>query len=275
MTPLRHDARSATRRHSLTVRITHWVNVLCIIFLLPSGLQIFNAHPALYLGEISDFDNPVLAISAEPAPNADGLRGFVTLGDVSFTTTGLLGASKGPSDTLQQRAFPSWSTLPGDNNLAEGRRWHFFFAWLFVLNGAIYLIHGLASRHAFRNLAPTLTDLKRIGADIRDHLRLRFHPDNGKYGPLQKLAYFGIAFLVLPVIVVSGWAMSPGMNAAFPWMVDIFGGRQSARTMHFVAAFLLVLFIVVHLAMVVLTGPLRGLRAMVTGGQTKGAANVE
>lgn len=271
----RQHARSAPLKHSLTVRVTHWVNVLCILVLLPSGLQIFNAHPALYLGQDSDFDNPVISISAEPAATADGFRGFVTLGDVTLTTTGVLGVSNGVGGDLELRAFPHWATLPRATNLAEGRRWHFFFAWIFVVNGAIYLIHGLASRHAVRNLLPTMTDLKTVGNDMRNHLRLRFHSHRGKYGPLQKLAYFGIAFLVLPTIVLSGWAMSPRMNAAFPWMVDMFGGRQSARTAHFVAALLLLLFIIVHIAMVVLSGPISNLRSMITGRQTKGAGDAD
>lgn len=253
------DDSTVIRRHPLTVRITHWVNVLCVLFLLPSGLQIFNAHPALYFGHDSDFAHPALAVVA--SAGEDG---------VIRNTIELRLGSAPPGDgfvapaALAPMAFPEWATLPAQRDLATGRRWHFFFAWLFVINGAVYLIYAMASGHSLRALIPRPRELARIGHDILDHVRLRFRHGSG-YNTLQKLAYVAVAFVILPAIVLSGWAMSPGMNAAFPWLVDVFAGRQTARTVHFVCAALLALFVLVHVAMVVASGPFRSIHGMITG----------
>ncbi len=131
-------------RHSAIVRITHWVNFLCLTILLMSGLQIFNAHPALYWGQASDFEHPLIAM----APYRDeqgGLHGVTTVLGHDFDTTGVLGVSSAPDGGLQARGFPAWATLPGEQWLAMGRRWHFFFAWLFVFNGLAYLVSGLVA----------------------------------------------------------------------------------------------------------------------------------
>src|SRR5436190_4553955 len=122
-------------RHRAVVRVTHWINVVCLAVLLMSGLQIFNAHPALYWGDASDFQHPFLEIE-------DG--------------------------------FPGWITLPAYQDLATGRRWHFFFAWLFVVNGLVYLVSGFINRHFQRDLAPSGSQLRHVGRSIVDHLRLRF-----------------------------------------------------------------------------------------------------
>ena len=103
--------------------------------------------------------------------------------------------------------------------------------------------------------------------DIADHLRLKFPRGEASrdYNPLQKLTYLGVIFVLLPLMILTGLAMSPGMDAILPWLVDLFGGRQSARTIHFIAAALIVLFVFVHVAMVLLVGPVNELRAMITG----------
>lgn len=254
-------------RHSLAVRLTHWVNVLCLTFLLLSGLQIFMAHPALYWGQYGANNDPsVLSIGAEQDGNA--LRGVTRVGGLSFTTTGVLGVSD--VDGVQRaRTFPDWLTLPSYRDLATGRRWHFFFAWLLVINGFIYLLYGLFAGHFRRDLLPEGRELtpSHLGHEIADHARLRFPKGEAarRYNSLQKLAYLGVIFVLLPLMVATGLTMSPGMDAALPWLVDVFGGRQSARTLHFVAATLLVAFVIVHLAMVVLSGPFNNLRSMITG----------
>lgn len=254
-------------RHSLAVRLTHWVNVLCLTFLLLSGLQIFMAHPALYWGQYGANNDPsVLSIGAERDGNA--LRGVTRVGGLSFTTTGVLGVSD--VDGVQRaRTFPDWLTLPSYRDLATGRRWHFFFAWLLVINGFIYLLYGLFAGHFRRDLLPEGRELtpSHLGHEIADHARLRFPKGEAarRYNSLQKLAYLAVIFVLLPLMVATGLTMSPGMDAALPWLVDVFGGRQSARTLHFVAATLLVAFVIVHLAMVVLSGPFNNLRSMITG----------
>jgi thiosulfate reductase cytochrome b subunit len=252
------------RRHSGVVRMTHWINVLCMAVLLMSGLQIFNAHPALYWGEISTFDDPLLAMRAYRA--ADGRPiGVTEVFDAEFDTTGVLGLST-VNGRLAARGFPYWITLPSYQDLATGRRWHFFFAWLFVINGLVYVGWTLAAGH-WRDLAPTRAQLRSIGSTIREHLTLRFPKgeEARRYNVLQKLAYLGVIVVLVPVLILSGLTMSPGMNAEFPWLTDLFGGRQSARTVHFVVAALLLLFVFVHVLMVVLSGAFNNLRAMITG----------
>jgi thiosulfate reductase cytochrome b subunit len=254
------------RRHSASIRVTHWINAICLLVLLLSGLQIFNAHPALYWGQASTFDHPVLALTAAE----DGTRGIVGITiifDHAFDTTGVLGASKGYDGTIHARGFPSWLTLPSYQDLATGRRWHFFFAWLLVANGVVYLCYSILSGHLRRDLLPTFRQLKHVGRSIREHLLLRFPEgdDARHYNVLQKLAYLVVALVLLPLMVLTGLTMSPGIDAAFPEFLTLFGGRQSARTIHFVVASGLVLFVIVHIAMVLLSGAWNNLRSMITG----------
>jgi thiosulfate reductase cytochrome b subunit len=252
-------------RHSLVVRVTHWVNLLCMTVLLMSGLQIFNAHPSLYLGSISDFENPVLSMGAVREPNGT-LAGVTQVLGARFDTTGVLGLSQQSDDRWAVRGFPSWATIPGYQDLATGRRWHFFFAWIFVINGLVYLGYTLPSGH-WRQLVPTGAQLRHVGASIREHLLLRFPrgEEAKSYNVLQKLAYFGVIFVAVPILILAGLTMSPAMDAAFPWLLDIFGGRQSARTVHFIAAALILFFVFVHVLMVLISGVFNNLRSMITG----------
>ena len=136
--------RKLVHRHALATRITHWINALCVTVLLMSGLQIFLAHPALYWGPFgADADRPAFEIGAET--EAGTQRGFVRLGSAKLETTGALGLVPGADGGLSERAFPRWATIPGWRSLALGRRWHFFFAWLFVANIAAYYLIGLLS----------------------------------------------------------------------------------------------------------------------------------
>jgi thiosulfate reductase cytochrome b subunit len=250
------------RRHSLLVRITHWINVLCILVLVMSGLQIFNAHPALYWGQKATFDDPVMSLRSVPGPDNQPVGRTQILG-ASFNTTGVLGLST-VNGRQAARGFPSWATLPSFQDLATGRRWHFFFAWLFVVNGVVYVLASLLSRHVWRDLVPSRAQLRGIGRSIWDHMRLRF--DHGRdYNVLQKLSYLLIVFVVLPLVILAGMAMSPGLDAAFPWLTEVFAGRQSARTVHFIAATLIVLFVLVHVIMVLISGVWNNLRSMITG----------
>ncbi len=259
-------AARTIRRHSLLVRVTHWVNALTLLVMLLSGLEIFNSHPSLYWGQQSHFDKPFVQIGQG---TRDGRPvGLTIVGGHAFVTTGLLGYSKGPDGRNENRAFPAWLTLPSHKDLASGRHWHFFFAWLLVLNGLTYLVHGLASRHVQKDLAPTRHDLADLPKDIWDHLRLKFPrgEDARRYHVLQKLAYSGVAFVALPIMVLTGLTMSPNMDAGFGHgLLVVFGGRQSARTLHFIMAWSIVLFVVVHLAMVVLSGFWNNVRSMITG----------
>ncbi len=254
-------------RHRLPVRIMHWINVVCLFALLMSGLQIFNAHPALYWGEYSTFDKPWLALTAQRA--ADGqLRGDTQVGSLHVTTTGVLGVSAHAiTGRPQARGFPSWATIPAYRSLAEGRRWHFFFAWLFVINGLAYLLWSWRSRHMGRDLLPTVADWKGMGHSIVEHLKFR-HPTGQaatRYNILQKLAYLAVVLALGPGVVLMGMAMSPHLDSVLSWLVDLVGGRQSARTIHFLIAMAFVGFILVHVFMVLVTGPINQVRAMITG----------
>ena len=248
-------------RHRLPVRISHWLNVPFLIILIMSGLQIFNAHPALYWGDRSDRDQAVLSIKPMQTESGE-IRGITTILGHQFDTTGMLGYSDG-----MRRGFPAWATIPSAKWLAMGRQWHLFFAWLFVINGLMFTAYAFASRHATRDLAPTGKDFRGIGKSLRDHLLLR-HPsgkESKRYNVLQRLAYATVLFIVAPLIALTGLAMSPTIDTAFPWLLTIFGGRQAARTIHFVACFSFVGFIVIHVVQVILTGFFNNIRSMVTG----------
>ncbi|MVW71511.1 cytochrome b/b6 domain-containing protein [Bordetella sp. 15P40C-2] len=220
------------RRHSLVVRVTHWINVMCLSLLLMSGLQIFNAHPRLYWGQYgADADHAFIDLSAHP--------------------------------------FPSWITIPSYHDLGAGRNWHFFFAWLLVVNGLLYLIHGLWRGHIRNDLLPDRDQLqpRHLWQEIIDHVRLRFAKgdDARRYNALQKITYLLVALGLLPMMVLTGLTMSPGLNAAFPFLLDLFGGRASARALHFITASSLVLFVVIHVLMVVLSGFKNNMRSMLNG----------
>jgi thiosulfate reductase cytochrome b subunit len=255
------------RRHGPVTRITHWINVLCIAVLLASGLQIFNAHPRLYWGQYgANADRAFIEMRA--FADRDGLKGVTHIGPLALETTGVLGVSEQGGRPVA-RGFPAWLTLPSYQDLATGRRWHFFFAWLFVANGAVYLASGALSGHFRRDLAPRRDELSpgHIGRDIREHLRLKRPSGEAakRYNTLQKLSYLLVIFVILPLMLLTGLTMSPGMNAAFPVLLDLFGGRQSARTLHFITASLVVLFVFVHVFQVFVAGVWNEMRSMITG----------
>jgi thiosulfate reductase cytochrome b subunit len=260
--------REVIYRHTVVVRATHWINALCLALLLLSGLRIFNYHPALYWGNIGYRGVPaVVAIGSIVDPATRAPVGITRIGNTNFTTTGVLGVSYDLDGGVERRAFPVWLTLPAD--LGGARDWHFLMAWLLVANGALYLLYGLFSGHLHRDLAPAADQLRprHVLADIWDHLRLRAPRGEAarRYSLLQKLAYLTVIFILLPVMVLSGLTMSPGVTTVFPGLFDLFGGRQSARTIHFLAASFLVLFVMIHVFEVFVAGVFNGMRSMITG----------
>ncbi len=217
-------------RHRIATRLWHWVNAVAIFILIGSGLGISNAHPRLYWGHYgANFDHA----------------------------------------WAQLPRFPAWLTIPASYNLAISRRWHLFFALVLALSLLAYMIVSLLNRHFQRDLAVRGRDISaaHLAADVRAHLDFRFHDPEapGDYNALQKLSYVAIVFVAIPLVILTGLALSPAMNAAWPWLLDVFGGRQSARSLHFIAMAIIALFTVVHLALVILAGWWNGVRSMLTG----------
>jgi thiosulfate reductase cytochrome b subunit len=265
--PRTRGGRELIYRHTVFVRLSHWVNAVCFAILLLSGLQIFNAHPMLHWGVKGDEADPSLfSIYAEEQLEGPPI-GWLQIGSAKFNTTGVLGVFTDRDGFLSGRAFPWWITLPSYQSLAEGRRWHFFFAWLLAINGFAYLLYGFAAGHFRRDLAPTHMDVRGLGRSILDHLRFRHARGDAakRYNVLQKFAYLVVIFALFPLMVVTGLSMSPGIDSAAPWLPDLFGGRQSARTIHFITAASLVLFVLIHLLEVLLAGIFNELRSMITG----------
>ncbi len=230
MDSLPDTAGPTVKRHRLSTRLWHWLNALLLYILFASGLGIFNAHPRLYWGQYgANFDRA----------------------------------------WLQLERFGSWWTLPASYNLALSRHWHLAAAPIFAFALLAYMLWSLANRHVSRDLAFRKGELapRHVWQDIRDHARLRFPTGAAalRYNVLQKASYIGVIFVALPLVILTGLTMSPGMNAAWPWLVDLFGGRQSARSLHFIAAVALAAFFLVHILMVLLAGPLNEIRAMITG----------
>lgn len=254
------------KRHGVVTRLTHWLNAGLLVVMLMSGLQIFNAHPALYWGDTSTFATPWLSMSKVEV--GDEPRGVTQVGGLTFDTTGLFGWS-GPEGLREQRGFPAWATVPSWRDLAAGRRWHFFFAWVFVVNGLVYLCWSIVRGHLRRDLLPTRRQLspRHLLHEIGAHARLKFPKgeEARQYNALQKLTYLAVILVLLPTMVGTGLCMSPGFNAAAPWLVELYGGRQTARTLHFLSASLIVAFVLVHLLMVVASGLWNNLRSMITG----------
>ncbi|PZO75550.1 MAG: hypothetical protein DI629_17210 [Mesorhizobium amorphae] len=262
-TPTDEPEGALVYRQSIWTRLTHWVWALALFFLLLTGLNIFNAHPTLYVGQQSGFafDNAVLAIGTERS--ADGLKGYLAVFGHRFDTTGVLGVAVHDGRT-EVRAFPAWMTIPSYYDLASARVFHFFFAWILAGTLLVWLVASIVNGHLRRDIAPRGSDLRALPQDVADHARLRFR--HGRtYNPLQKLSYAAILLVLFPLIILSGLAMSPSFNAVVPFIHDLFGGRQTARTVHFATMVLLVLFFVVHVLMVVAAGPFNEMRSMITG----------
>lgn len=252
------------RRHALVTRLWHWTNAVALIVLLMSGLMIFNAHPRLYWGQYgANFDPAWFEIGARTQSG-----GFLRFVGWEVNTDGWLGRWPDKEGVVRTWAFPWWMTIPSGYSLSDARLWHFFFAWVLSIGLTVHMAAMLMNGHV-RDFVIRLAEIRpsHLWHDIRDHARLRFSTGVAalRYNILQKLSYVGVIFVALPVMILTGLTMSPGMNAAWPWLLDIFGGRQSARSIHFIVAWALVAFFLVHILMVVLAGPINEVRSMITG----------
>lgn len=218
------------KRHPLSTRIWHWINLPCLVILFMSGLSISNAHPYLYWGD----------------------WGFAP--DQAW---------------LAVPSFPGWMTIPSRYSLAAARDWHILMAWPFALGLLLIWIAMLANRHFWRRLRTRRSEWQAsaIAADVKAHLRLDFTHAGHGYNFLQRLAYGLVLGLFLPMMIVTGMAISPGIEPAIPWLMELLGGRQSARSLHFLFAWGLALFVIGHVVLVLLNRPLALLRDMITGGR--------
>ena len=218
------------RKHALSTRIWHWLNLLCVVVLFMSGLTISNAHRRLYWGE----------------------WGFA------------------PEHAwLHIPRFPDWMTIPGYYSLAVARDWHILMAWPFALGLLFMWVAMLANGHFRRDLVTTRKEWRprAIWQDMVDHFKFRFEHEGQKFNFLQKLAYGVVLGVFLPGMVLTGMAISPGLASVMDWFIGLVGGRQSARSLHFIFAFGLFGFFVVHVLLVLVHKPLANLRSMITGGR--------
>ena len=223
------------KRHRLSTRLWHWINFITLCVMMMSGLMILNAHPRLYWGQFG--------------ANPDHAWLVLAHGD--------------------ETAFPGWITIPSYYSLADARIWHFAFAWVLALGLMVYLLRSLINGHVRHDLHITRGEWSptHLWHDVKKHAALRFPTGEAalKYNVLQKLAYCGVLFVLLPLVIFTGLAMSPALDAAMPFLPEVFGGRQSARSLHFLSMCGLIAFFVVHIAMVLLAGPVNEVRSMITG----------
>jgi len=252
------------RRHRLSTRLWHWINAVTLLIMLMSGLMIFNAHPRLYWGEYgANFDHAWLEIGQR------GGQGFLRIGSLQLGTGQWLGAWPDANGIERHRAFPYWATLPSNYSLADGRIWHLAFAWVLALGLLAYLLWSLVNGHLRRDIHIRRAEWRpaHIWHDIKAHARLRFPTGAAAltYNVLQKISYAAVLFGLIPLMILTGLAMSPGTDAWAPVVTELFGGRQSARSVHFLCAWGLVGFALVHVLMVLLAGPVNELRSIVTG----------
>jgi thiosulfate reductase cytochrome b subunit len=262
-------------RHHWVVRVTHWTNALAIIFLLMTGLNIFGAHPRLYWGDAGSVDQRErLWLETGASPPWSKPTGWIEIAGQRFDTTGIIGVSEKPTGGINFVAFPHWATLPAMRDLATARSWHFFFAWVIILNGLAWLGYSLLSGRLMREILPKRSQLSRahLWHDIVEHAKLNFPKGEAalSYEVLQRFAYAGVTLILIPMVILTGLAMSPGMDAAWPFLDALWGGRQSARSVHFIAMAGIGGFLILHLLLVILSGPIRQVGAMITGRMTIG-----
>lgn len=238
--------------HRRWIRICHWIVAAAFVTLVVSGILILMVHPRLYWGEVGNDLTPALfelPISANHQP--DRLERTT-----SFTE--IAGAPVSAYRNFEQFNENGWA-----------RSLHFLAGWFLVLTGLFYLLAGLVTGHVRRNLLPRAGELapRALSQDLRSYLYLRDKAVGAgpPYGLLQKLTYTGVVLVALPLMLITGLTMAPAVTAAHPWLLDLFGGYQSARTVHFFGFVILVFFLTVHLAMVIATGFRRQLRAMLLG----------
>jgi len=254
-------AERAVPAHKVAVRLWHWTVAVAMLVLVMSGLTIFNAHPRLYWGPSGNFHDPAWFEIGD----AD-FDGYMRLGEFKLITTGTLGISENADGHVRFRAFPEWASIPSEYNLGNALRWHFAFAWVFVLATVPYLVWGVASGHFRRCMIPARWELRprhvvhELCGKVIPFVRC---PEcAGPYGVWQKAFYAAVVFGLLPLMVLTGLGMAPGLSPILGGLVELVGGRQTVRSLHFLAATGVVIFVLLHVVMVLTHRPLRSLWSM-------------
>lgn len=228
----------------LWIRVTHYINFLFLFFMIRSGVQILAAHPRLYLTDSSDPKKSWLKFTRKEVPK-----------DQLYTAA---------DDEID--ASP-WLALPGGENLGLGRHWHFFSLIFWILNGVVYVVL-LFLTGEWSRLIPTSWDIfPRACESLVTYVTLHIPPSSAfhPYDGLQQLTYAGVVFLLTPFMILLGAAMSPSIEAHFPWYVRLFGGKQGARSLHFLGMVAFTLFVLMHVTLVLLVHYEDNIRNIVLG----------
>jgi thiosulfate reductase cytochrome b subunit len=251
--------------HARWVRVCHWLLAASVVALSVSGYVVLMAHPRLYWGEAGNDLTPALL----ELPISRNYRHGGWEQTVVFSPEGAGAAGNARSDGRARPIVSASRTYAIFNENGWARSLHFLAAWLLVAGGAAYALAGVLTGHATRNLVPRASDLAppALWADLVARLGKRGAAvtPGPPYGALQRCAYFGVAFVALPVLVVTGLAMSPAITAAYPFFASVWGGAQSARTIHFFAFALVAAFTMGHVLMTARAGFARQLRALTFG----------
>ena len=246
------DVQRAAPGHARWIRISHWLLAASVVTLAFSGFVILMAHPRLYWGQVgNDLTTPLFELPVSRNYKHGGWEQAMAF----YPRDGSVVTAVRTYDIFNQNGW--------------ARSLHFLTAWLFVITSLSYLTASILGGHLWRDLTPRGRELtpRLVWQDVSRHLRFPLPPATGgpPYGLLQKLTYLGLLLVVLPLTVVSGLTMAPAIAAAYPGLLDLFGGSQSARTIHFFSFVALLLFLIVHVLMVALTGFRRQLRVMTVG----------
>jgi len=271
MKPLRHETAEVILRHRLPVRLWHWTSALAVAGLLFTGFCILNVHPRFYWGEVGNAYTPAfLALDSSepggPRPATHPAPAVLVVGDRRFDVTGHLGVV---ADAGNDGLYFLITNTPESWHFGAMRAWHFAIAWILVLGWVSYTVYLIASGQLRSRLLPSVSQLRprAVASDVLNHLR--FHRSTGEeaksYNLLQKLSYILVIFVLLPLMVLTGLAMSNAIAARFPEVYFLLGGRESDRTIHFLCASALVLFVVIHVAQLFVAGFLNEMRSMITG----------
>ncbi|MEQ8314772.1 MAG: cytochrome b/b6 domain-containing protein [Gammaproteobacteria bacterium] len=248
-------------RFPLATRVLHWVAAISVFVLLWSGMMVFNIHPRLYWGEVGYFGAPAVAeLVGDTATEPPQIQ--LRVGSLSMDVTGIMGR-------INRQPYIRIFGYPEGFAFGENRALHFTAAWALVLAWLYYLYHLIDSGRLRDVWLPRKHELRpgHIGRDIVNHLKFRRAKGEAvkQYNILQKLSYLGVMFVLMPLIILTGLTMSNSVTTAWPFLFDLFGGRQSARTLHFVFMSLLMLFVLIHVVQVFVAGFVNHIRAMITG----------